>query len=136
MNKNVKVTTIALALVALTIGGCKKEDEENELKLSFKTGAGYTASDVILAKATAFKVGVEGETEKKKDPIVKFNISESVNSGATTSIFNEDIEKQDYEHDHDFTVNDTVHGNKHRYTFTITNKDGLTKQQALTVTVQ
>src|SRR6478735_3375959 len=128
MNK-VKITAICLALVALTLDSCKKEDDANEIKLELKTGAGYTSTDQTLAKGTTFKVGVHASTDKKKDPLVKFNISEGVNGSGTTSVYSETIETQDYNHDQDFTVTDTVHGNKHRYTFTITNKDGLNQHQ-------
>jgi hypothetical protein len=135
MNK-LKITAMCAALVAMTLGSCKKEDDDNELKLEFKTGSGYTSADQTLAKGTAFKIGVTASTEKKKDPLKKFNITETINGGSGTTVFEENLEKQDYDHDQNFTVTDTVHGNKHQYTFVIVNKDGINKQKAITITVQ
>lgn len=132
--RNTAMLTLALSIGFFT--SCKKEDEDEELKLEFKTGSGYTSSNATIASGTAVKIGVKGETEKAKDPIIKFNISESVNGGSNTTVYSKDLEDTEYEYDYNFTLSDTVSGNTHTYTFTITNRDGKNEQKSLTLTVQ
>lgn len=114
----------------------KDEGEEGELDIKFKTEAGYTHKDVTLASGTEVKIGIEAETEKAKDPIIRFNISESINGGEDSTVYMENLEDQDFEHDYSFTLSDTVSGNTHLYTFTVTNRDGINAQQFLTITVE
>jgi hypothetical protein len=137
-NTQVNISKIVLGagLCILAFTSCKKEDAANEITINFKEGSGYTATDMTAAKGTALKVGIEAGTEKKKDPLKKFNISESVNGGANATLLSKDIDGQDFSYDHSFTLEDTVHGNKHKYTYTVTNKDGINAQKFLTITVQ
>lgn len=128
-------TMFALALLSSVLVSCEKEDEEDELHIMFKTTAGYTFADATLAADSAIVIGIESETEKAKDPIIRFNISESVNGGANSTIYTEDMEAATYEHDQSFVM-DSVSGSVHVYTFTITNRDGKIKQASLTLTVQ
>lgn len=136
--KSIFKTLIIFSLFSIAFISCKKDEEEdsgNELSIKFKTEAGYTFSDATLPGGTPVKIGIEAETEKAKDPIIKFNISESVNGGASSTVYSEDLETTDYEYDYNFTL-DSVSGNIHKYTFTITNRDGINKQTDLTITVQ
>ncbi|HPE56578.1 MAG TPA: hypothetical protein P5514_09300 [Bacteroidales bacterium] len=128
---------LVIGIISLVVTSCKKdeEDEGEELKISFKTSAGYTYADATLPGGTAIKVGIEAETEKAQDPIIKFNISESVNGATPTTVYSEDLENTTYEYDYNFTLN-TVSGNEHKYTFTITNRDGLNEQKSITFTVE
>lgn len=69
---------------------------------------------------------------------MKFNISKSINGAAAVSVFDKDLtgtEADAYSYDFNVT-NDTVVGQQNKYTFTVTNRDGLTNQVNLTVTVQ
>ena len=138
MNKyKIMKSLLLLGIFALIFTDCKKEEDEgDELKINFKTEAGYTASDATLPKGSQVKIGVEAETEKATDPIIKFNISESVNNGANATVYSEDLSNTDYEYDYEFSLDDSVPGNTHTYTFTITNRDGINAQKNLTVTVE
>ena len=114
---------------------CEKEDPGKEMKIIFKTENGYTSSDTSLDGGSTFKIGVEAETEKSKDPLIKFNITESLNGGAVKSVYSENINTTKYGHDETFIL-DTIKGNVHKYTFTITNRDGFNKQASLSVSVK
>ncbi|MCB9246340.1 MAG: hypothetical protein H6606_07890 [Flavobacteriales bacterium] len=123
-------------LYTMFLYSCKEtEEDENELRISFKTENGYTFQNEVLPGGAEFKVGIKAETEKVNDPLIRFNISESVNNGSDSSIYTEDLKTQSYQHDHVFRLSDTIPGNTHEYTFTITNRDGKLKQLFLNVTV-
>lgn len=128
-------TMFLVSLISVALVSCDKEDEEDELHVSFKTTAGYTFADATLAADSAIVIGIEAETEKAKDPIIRFNISESVDGGAATTVYTEDLEATDYEYDYAFNMS-SVSGSVHVYTFTITNRDGINKQASLTLTVE
>lgn len=133
-----KIVLKSFLLVAiLSIGMVACEfDEENELHINFKTDAGYTFDDATIAQDSALVIGIEAETEKSKDPIIRFNISESVNGKAPETVYTEDMSTANYNYDYQFVMTDSVSGNTHQYTFTITNKDGINKQVGLTLTVE
>lgn len=130
-------TLLVITMVSVLFTSCKKDEEEggDEMKINFKATAGYNFTDATLPGGTAIKVGVEAETDKAQDPLIKFNISESVNGGAASTVYSEDIETIAYEYDYSFNL-DTVSGNVHEYTFTVTNRDGLNAQKSITFTVE
>jgi len=134
--KTIIRTLLVIGIIAVFTTSCKKEEDEgNEMKIDFKTGTGFTSTDATLAGGTMVLIGVEAETEKAQDPIIKFNISESVNGAASTTIYSEDLESVTYEYDFAFKL-DSVSGNVHKYTFTVTNRDGINAQKNLTLTVE
>ncbi|MCF8278609.1 MAG: hypothetical protein K9J17_17910 [Flavobacteriales bacterium] len=128
-------TMLFVGIVSTALVSCDKEDEGDELHIGFKSTVGYTFQDGTAASGATVTIGIEAETEKAKDPIIRFNISESVNGGAAATVYTEDLEATDYEYDYAFAM-DSVSGNTHAYTFTITNRDGLNKQASLTLTVE
>lgn len=128
-------TMFVVALASAALVSCDKEDEEDEISISFKTTAGYTFMDGAVTNGDTITIGIEAETEKATDPLIHFNISESVDGGSNTSLYNEDFESVSYENDYTFIMNSTS-GTEHEYTFTVTNRDGINKQTALTLTVQ
>lgn len=134
--KTIIKTTFIVVLIISAFSSCKKANEEDELHIDFKTGMGYTSADATIADGTSVKIGIEAGTEKKKDPIIKFTISESVNGKADDILYTEDMEETEYEHDYNFTFSDTVSGSIHTYTFTITNRDGISEHETLTLTAQ
>lgn len=135
MRTIIKSSILVLSFLAISTSCKKVGNEEDELSISFKTGTGYTSADATLATGTSVKIGVDASTTKKKDPIIKFNISESVNGKGDVTVYSEDLETTAYDHDYNFTISDTT-GAIHTYTFTITNRDGLSEHQTLTITVQ
>lgn len=132
-----KYFTLALMILAsISFTACEKEEDElDELDIEFKMDAGYTFADATLAAGTEVKVGIEAETEKAKDPIIRFTVSDAVNGAASATVYTENLDNTDYEHDYIFTLQGDS-GDTHLLTFTITNRDGLVKQTSLTITVQ
>lgn len=136
INKYIK-NALLIGFLSFSLIACEKDEgEEGELDIHFKTEAGYTHADATIASGSEVKIGIEAETEKAKDPIIRFNISESTNGEADTTVYMENLEDTDFSYDHTFTLNDSVSGNTHLYTFTVTNRDGINAQKSLIITVK
>ncbi len=133
--KTVIKSILVMSMMTLVFTSCEKEDGEGELHIAFKSGATYTSEDKALPAGTVVTIGVEAETEKAKDPIIRFNISESVDGAAASTVYTENLETTDYQHDYTFTL-DSISGTQHKFTFTVTNRDGFNAQKSLTVSVQ
>lgn len=135
MTKLLSIAAITMGLLAFT--SC--ENDEGKLpNISLKTGGTYTSADATLAGSTPLLIGIKASKSETEDVLKQFNISKSINGGANTSIFSKSLSGSDcdnYAYDMSTTV-DTAHGQVSKYTFTVTNRDGLTNQVAVTVTTQ
>lgn len=132
----VKILSIA-ALSLLACSSCEK-DEGKLPAISFVTGTDYTSGDATLDKGASFKVGIKAEKTEKEDVLKQFNITRSVDGAAGSSVFTKSLSGSEGDV---FTYNytgtmDTVSGQKNKYTFTITNRDGLVNQVSVTLTVR
>lgn len=131
------IQTIALFLGLLFIASCEK-DEGKLPNISFKTGGSYIATDVNAAGGSTVMFGINSSKAEKKDVLKKFAISKSINGGTATTVYSKDLsksEEDDYSYDFSETLETTV-GQTNKYTFTITNRDGLVNQVSATVTIQ
>lgn len=128
---------IALMSASLVFTSCKKEKEEEEEapEIMFKSGGAYTSSDAAVSVGDEVTIGIEAEVHEEKDPLKKFNISKSVDGGSSTSVYSEDLSDESFEYDYKFTVEASQSGHSEKYTFTVTNRDGLTGQKSLTLTI-
>jgi hypothetical protein len=127
---------ILLLLSAISFFSCEK-DEGLPPNMSFKTGGVYVSSDIALAHGSVLVVGIDASKSEEADVLKKFTISKSVNGGTATTVYTQDLsgsEGDTYTHDYVEVVGPNV-GEVDKYTFTITNRDGLTKQLTLTVTI-
>ena len=134
--KNIFKVMLSLTLFCAFLS-CEK-DEGKLPEISLKTGGAYTSSDVNVPTGTASTIGINASKSEKKDVLKKFNNSSSLNAGSTTSVLDKDLGKDEediYSYDHAATVSG-VSGDKIKYTFTVTNRDGLINQASLTVTIQ
>ncbi len=134
--KNI-LKSIVLFLATVLIISCKK-DEGKLPNIAFKTGGSYTNADVTLVGKSAVTIGIDASKAEKKDVLKKFNISKSVNGAANVTVLDKDLSGADadaYAYDYTTTL-DTTRGQTNKYTFTVTNRDGLTNQVAVTVTVK
>ncbi|MEZ4722981.1 MAG: hypothetical protein R2813_13990 [Flavobacteriales bacterium] len=131
------IPMIALMGAALTFNACdrEKDEEEEAPELMFKSGGSYTAADATVSVGDVVTIGIEAEVHEEKDPLKKFNISKSVNGGALEDVYNEDLSSESFDYDFTVTIDSTQKGNTEKYTFTVTNRDGLTGQKSLTLTV-
>lgn len=135
---NFYIIPIALLSASLLLSSsCKKEKEEGEEapEIVFKSGGAYTSTDATVSVGDHVTIGIEAEVLEEKDPLKKFNISKSVNGGALEDVYNEDLSDESFEYDYTFTVINAQKGNTEKYTFTVTNRDGLTGQKSLTLTI-
>jgi hypothetical protein len=123
-----------LITATITIVSCEK-DKHVPPNITFKTGAGYTASDATAATSAAILFGVD--VEKTEDELNTFDVSVSFDGGTAISIQTEAItgsEEDGFNRDVNVTTR-TVAGTE-KYTFTVTDRDGNIAQESLTITVQ
>lgn len=128
----------SLLISALFILSSCEKDEGNLPNIGFKAGVGYLSADANVAKGAAFKIFITASKAEDKDVLKTFNISKSLNGAANSTVLDKSLSGTEgdiftYEYS---AVADTIIGQKSKYTFTVTNRDGLTNQVALTVTVQ
>lgn len=141
--QTIQLATLIIMICSITfLSSCNKEDEMMPPTISFKTGAGYTSADANVTAGGAFMIGIDAakaDSEKEsEDVLTHFNITKSVNGETGVSVYDIDVpaaNEDDYSYDFNGTAGTTV-GDTEKYTFTITNRDGLTGQIDLTITVQ
>jgi hypothetical protein len=127
--------TLVLLVSLFSMSSCEKDEGKNP-NISFKGGASYTNTNATIAAGTSVLVGINASKAEDKDVLKKFNISKSVNGATAISVFDKDLsgsEGDDYSYDYTATAGTTA-GDAIKYTFTVTNRDGLTNQVSLTVT--
>lgn len=132
---------LVTAFFALTVlaffTGCEPDAGKLPI-MNFKTGSNYTAANATIAVDSSFTIGIDATKAEKRDVLKKFDISVSVNGGATTSVFSKDLsgsEQDNYSYDYTAVATGNA-GDTRLYTFTATNRDGLVKQIYLTITLQ
>lgn len=126
-----------LLSVIFFISSCEK-DEGKLPDISFKTGGSYVSADASVTGGTAITIGINAAKTEDKDVLKKFNISRSTNGAAATSVFDKTLsgsEGDNYSYDYTTTL-DNVVGQTDKYTFTVTNRDGLVNQVSLTITIK
>jgi hypothetical protein len=134
--KNI-LKTVCLAMLLSVAISCDK-DEGKLPNIAFKTGGSYISSDVTLPKGSTILIGIDASKSEKEDVLKKFNLSKSVNGAAAVTLQDKSLsgsEGDNFSYDHTEKL-DTIHGQTNKYTFTVTNRDGLVNQLALTVTIQ
>lgn len=136
MKKSIKINVLLgiLFLTALGISSCKKEkDKQIPPTMSFKTGAGYTSADAVLTKNDTITVGITAAKSEDKDLLTRFVATQKYDAGTTTTLLNESFNLDNYSKDMQI-ITRNVAGTE-VYTYTIINRDGLTKTLTLTFTV-
>lgn len=134
--KNI-IKAIFFLSVVVFFASCEK-DEGKLPNISFKTGGSYISSDATVTGGASFTVGINASKSEDKDVLKKFNISRSINGATATSVFDKDLsgsEGDTFSYDYTATA-DAAPGQTNKYTFTVTNRDGLVNQVSLTITVQ
>ena len=135
MKKILSITLICISL--LCISSCSSSEDEGKLpNISFKTGDIYTSSDVSVAAGTELTIGIDASKSENVDVLKKFNISKSIDGAASTTVFEKVLTTEEGNtYSYDFTtIAEATTGQSCRYTFTVTNRDGLVNQVKLNVT--
>lgn len=125
--KNLK-SLYAVALIATTLlaSSCKKEkDKMIPPILEFRTGGGYTYENDSVGLSDTLLVGVHAEKTEDKDLLRRFVGTQAFDGNSATTFINESFDQDTY--DKDFTIITRNVAGVEKYTFTIINRDGLTK---------
>jgi hypothetical protein len=129
---------LALGIASLIfIASCEK-DEGKLPNISFKSGGTYIYKDTTLAAGSTFTMGIAATKAEDKDVLKQFTISRSFNGASGVSVYSKSMsgsEEDSYSYDYT-TTTDTIAGQKSKYTFTVTNRDGLTNSVSVIVTAQ
>jgi hypothetical protein len=126
---------ITMASSILLLSSCEK-DKMIPPTLDFLTGAGYTSADGHVALNTAFKIGVDAKRTEAKDDLKTFTVTKSLDGGAASTVDNVTIgsaQAAEFTKDYNLTTRNVAGTEK--YTFTVTNRDGLITTKSITITV-
>lgn len=132
MKKKLQRVSI-IFLFAILFASC---DEGKLPNIAFKTGPDYISSDAAVGRNEIIKFGITASKAEKKDPLKKFNVSVSLDGGDNATIEQKDLDSSqgdNFEEDIEITTRDQAGTEK--YTFTVTNRDGLINQVSVTLTV-
>lgn len=139
MKKQFLLTAVAafiLTAALFNLTSCEK-DEGKLPAISFKTGGSYTSADKNVNSGDAVLVGINAAKTEEEDVLKTFNIQHTVNSGSAvtdTTIILSSAEEDSFSKD--FTLTPTgVSGDKVKYTFTVSNRDGLVNNVYFTLTI-
>lgn len=138
MKKTMFSMAAAAALFILMVGISSCEKDEGKLpNISFKTTAGYTSADKTVAAGDTVLVGINASKSEEKDVLKTFNISKSVDGAASTTVQNVTLTTaQEDTYTQDFQLVAGSAGHTEKYSFTVSNRDGLTNTVNFTLTVQ
>jgi hypothetical protein len=127
-----------LALIALFIfsSSCKKEkDQQIPPDIAFKTGAGYISSNATVGRNDTLQVGITASKTEDKDLLVRFVVTQQYDADQyVTTLLNESFNEDTYSKD--MTIITRKIAGIETYTYTIINRDGLTKTVTLVLTVK
>lgn len=123
-------------LFAALLSSCEK-DEGKLPAISFKTGAGYTFEDKIVAKNSVVLVGIDAAKTEDKDVLKTFDVSRGYDGAAVTSFINESLTgAQGDNYSRDVSITTRNQEGTEKYVFTVINRDGLINNVTLVLTVQ
>src|SRR5260221_10791457 len=133
-----KTSILAISIISvglLFFSSCKK-DEMVPPTIDFTTGAGYTSADAHIALNTAFKIGVDAKRTEDKDDLKTFIVTRSYDGAAATTIDNVTLTTaQAAEFTKDYPLTTRNMAGTEKYSFTVTNKDGLVTTKSIIITV-
>lgn len=140
MKKSFSVAAVAVVLFAMLVNLSSCEKDEGKLpNIAFKTGSSYTSADATVTAGDPVLVGINASKAEDKDVLKTFDVSVSVNGGTATSVAGyptslTSAQEDSYSVDIPLTAPDA--GSNAKYSFTVTNRDGLVNTISLTVTGQ
>jgi hypothetical protein len=124
-----------IAIVAFLFSSCEK-DNMIPPTIDFTTGTGYVSADAHLAVNTTFKIGVTAKRTEPNDDLKTFIVTRSYDGGAESTIDNVTIpsaQAGEFTKDYDLTTRNQ--NGMEKYTFTVTNRDGLITTKSITISV-
>jgi hypothetical protein len=122
-----------LAAVALS-PSCKKEkDKMIPPDISFKSGTGYTSGNATVGMNDTLLVGINASKTEDKDLLQRFVVTQQYDANAATTILSESFNQDTYSKD--MTIITRNVAGTEKYTYTIINRDGLTRTISIVLTV-
>jgi hypothetical protein len=125
-----------LVAAAMGITACKKESQEDGMikpQLDFKTGSGYVSADATLPMNDTIVIGVNCARTEENDNLTRFIATKTYDGGTSTTFVDETMNAVTYTKD--MTIITRNVSGVEAYSFTITNRDGLTTTKTITITV-
>ena len=132
-----KYFNLIVFTVLSVISACEK-DKGLLPNISFKTGTTYISKDTTLSAGTDFTIGINASKAETVDVLKQFNLSKSVNGGVAVTEYTKSLtgtEGDSYSYDY-FNTLENNPGQVNKYTFTVTNRDGLINQVSISITIQ
>lgn len=125
----------SLVIAAVTLSSSCKKDKDKMIPpdLSFKTGGSYISGDATVGMNDTLLVGVNASKTEDKDLLQRFVVTQQYDANSATTILSESFNQDTYSKD--MTIITRSVAGKEKYTYTIINRDGLTKTIALVLTV-
>jgi len=136
MKITLKTSILFLVLAFGIISFSCEKDEMIPPTIDFTTGSGYVSADSHIALDTDFKIGVTAKRTEDKDDLKTFVVTVSYDGGAETTIDNVTIpaaQAGEFTKDYDLTTRNIAGSEK--YSFTVTNRDGLITTKTITIAV-
>ncbi len=131
-----KIFSFAIAFTALSIISSCSKDEGKLPNISFKTGGTYVSSDMTVKKDTTIVVGISASKAEDKDVLKTFDVSQSLDGGASASIESKSLSGSSGDsYTEDVSIHVRNQAGTEKYTFTVVNRDGLKNSVSLTLTV-
>src|ERR1044072_561321 len=130
-------SVIVCICILFTLASCEK-DEGKLPDLSFKTGPGYISANDTIAGDSTFTVGINAAKTEDEDYLKQFTISQSINDSPTYIVRQVTLSGGDRDKfATDFVTSlSPIHRQKNRFSFTISNRDGLVNQLELVLYVK
>lgn len=129
------LTFAVLTTALINLSSCEK-DEGKLPNIAFKTTSGYTYADANVSAGAPILVGITASKSEDKDVLKTFNVSKSIDGAAATTVTNTTLtsaQEDSYTVDYPFFAGTAGHTEK--WSFTVTNRDGLTNTVSFTLTV-
>ena len=129
------ILSFIIALGVVVFPSCEK-DKMVPPTIDFLSGSGYISADAHIALNTNFKIGVDAKRTESKDDLKTFVVTKSYDGGAETTIDNVTLataQAGEFMKDYNLTTRNMAGVEK--YTFTVTNRDGLITTKSITITV-
>ena len=134
------IKLMAFVAVFATLTACGKDDPEptgTKPAIEFRTGPAYTTQDVTYPGGTIVVLGTIATRTEDDDPLKEYQVTESVNGAAATTVFTKTLtgtEEEIYYYNTTRTIG-TTSGETRKLTFKVTSEKGLSNEVSLTVTV-
>lgn len=137
MRTHLRTALTVIASSAILFTACEKEEDEGLLpNISFKTGGSYVSKDTTVAPSTTLLTGINASKTEDKDVLKVFSVTRTI-SGTDSTIVTENLSgAQGDSYSRDVTLTTRAVAGSEKYTYSISNRDGLVNTVTLTVTVQ